>query len=132
MSGASDGLYLCLQKEIFHAERATSAQLWVVVTHRIPERDPARSAETLFESLALTQTRHRNGVLLYLNLRTRRFAWARDKGAQTALGESYWRELSDSFREDLLSTHHELALRMAVRTLGISLARHFPPEDNGL
>ncbi|HTL11272.1 MAG TPA: TPM domain-containing protein [Bdellovibrionota bacterium] len=127
-----NGPYARLHHEILQAQAGTSAPLRVYLTRRLPDRDVALSAERLFGHYHLEQTTLRNGILLYVNLRTRRFAVARDAGADAALGMEYWRELSQCLRDDLLSTHHELALRMAVRTLGISLARLFPADDNGV
>lgn len=119
-------------RALAQVERITTAEIRVHLTRKVLERDPFATAESVFKRFQMTRTTHRNGVLIYVNLRTRRFAIAADVGAQEALGRRYWDELARALAEDLRSTHPENAIAIAVRTLGVTLHQHFPIEDTDM
>ena len=119
---------------IAEAESGTSGEIRVHLTKRWFERDPYARAQALFKSLGMTETRLRNGVLLYANLRKRRFAVVGDEGIHQAVGQEFWEGLAKRLSERLLSTHPERAIAAAVQEIGIELKRHFPshasPDGN--
>jgi uncharacterized membrane protein len=90
------------------------------------EMDAYGRALRLFDEFGMSRTLDRNAVLLYLNLRKRRFAVVADEGIHREVGARYWEELAAHLREDLLSTHPENAIAITVKTLGATLSRYFP------
>ena len=116
-------------KAIQWAEKGTTGEIRVHITRRWWEPDALKRAQKLFESYGMYRTAERNGVLLYVNLRKKKFAVIGDTGIQAKIGQSYWDDLAKSLREDLLSTHYENAIAFAVRTLGVTLKMHFPVES---
>ena len=88
---------------------------------------PPRALE-IFNAERLTESRHRNGILIFLNLRTKRFAILADEGVHRKQKQKYWDELSLQFQEDLLSTHHENAVVILLFTLLERLRKLYPAE----
>ena len=108
------------------AERGTTGEIRVHLSKRRWDPDPFARAQKIFAQLGMYRTNQRNAVLLYVNLRKRKFAIIGDEGIHQAVGGRYWQELSNALRDDLHSTHLENALALAVRTIGLTLARFFP------
>ena len=106
--------------------RRTSGEVRVHLSHAVFEKDVMAMALSLFAEFEMTRTPHRNAVLIYLNLRHRRFAIVADEGIHRALGQRYWDEMAVHLREDLLSTHFENALALSIYGLAESLAKYFP------
>jgi uncharacterized membrane protein len=115
-------------RAIARAEAGNTAEIRVHVSRRLFEPDARARALRLFDSFGMAHTRHRNAVLLYINLRRRRFAIVADRGATERLGHAYWDQLSRQLAEDLRSTDPERAIALAVGELGDRLREHFPEE----
>jgi len=108
------------------AEAGTTAEIRVHLSKRFFEKDPLKRAFRLFDRFDMARTRERNAVLIYINLRCRRFAVLGDQSAERTLGQAYWRELAASLAEDLRSTDPERAIAQAITRLGEKLRLHFP------
>jgi uncharacterized membrane protein len=117
-------------KAISGVERIANAEIRVHVSKRLFERDPFARAEFLFQKYGMQRTTHRNGVLLYLNLRTKKFAVVADEGIHKELGQQYWDELAKQLRDDLQSTYYENAIALTVLTIGVTMSKYFPAELN--
>src|SRR5713101_4583843 len=76
---------------IAESEKATSGQIRVHVTRRRPADLEAR-ARRRFEKLGMTQTRHRNGVLIYIAPNLRQFQILGDTGVHEKCGDEFWKE----------------------------------------
>jgi uncharacterized membrane protein len=108
------------------AEAGTTGEIRVHLTRRLLEKDPFARALRLFERFGMSRTLQRNAVLLYVNLRRRKFAIVADQGLDQVLGQPYWRKLARQLTEDLRGTDPERAVALAVESLGEALKRHFP------
>lgn len=117
-------------KAIQFAEKYTSAEIRVHLSQRRFESDPLKRAWQIFKSLKMHETEARNGILLYVNLRKHQFAIVGDVSIQAKVGDHYWKDIAESLKDDLLSTHHENAIALAVKTMGITLAKYFPASPN--
>ncbi len=118
-----------IAKAIHQVSQKTTAEVRVHLTRRWIERDPYRSAVRVFNQHGMQRTTFRNAVLFYINLRKRRFAIIGDEGIHEIAGREYWNSLTRLLHEDLLSTHPENAIAIAVMTAGAMLQEHFPVED---
>lgn len=114
---------------IAEAEQYTTGEIQVHLSRRWFETNPLKRAIQLFRLYGMEKTENRNGVLLYVNLRRRKFAVVGDEGIHKIVGQKYWQELTQNLHEDLQSTHPECAIALAVRTLGVTLARFFPIQE---
>ena len=113
---------------IIMAEAETTGEIRVHLSKRFLEKDPYVRALKLFSKFGMHRTSHRNGVLLYVNLRKKKFAIVGDEGVHKAVGQKYWEELVHALKQDLRGTHPEIAISLAVRTIGFTLQKFFPLE----
>jgi len=113
--------------EIAAAERQTSGEIRVFVSHYKPDDAVARARQR-FEKLGMARTRHRNAVLIYFAPRARKFAVVGDTGVHEKCGTAFWEEAVAEIGEHLRADRFTEAVLHAVRKIGALLARHFPPE----
>lgn len=114
---------------IARAEDRTSGEIRVHVSKRWIEKDPYHRAQKLFIRLGMNRTTLRNAVLLYVNLRRRKFAIYGDEGIHQNVGQRYWEKIARDLSQDLRGTHHENAIAMAVTKIGDALAENFPIDS---
>lgn len=114
---------------ISEAESRTSGEIRVFVTH-LRCADPILAAREHFEKLGMNQTRHRNGVLIFLAPRTRNFAVIGDEGVHEKCGDDFWIDVAAHLSTELRAGRFTDALIQAVEETGKLLARHFPPDTD--
>lgn len=112
------------------AERETSGEIRVHLSYSLHEAEPLQQAQIQFQKLNMHQTTKRNGILLYINPRARKFAVFGDQGINEKLGQHYWEELKDKLKQDILSQGLTSAIVNAVQELGKQLKTHFPFMKN--
>jgi len=107
------------------AEKQTSGEIRVHVTRRVPKDLEARALRR-FHLLGMTKTAERNGVLIYLAPRARRFRILGDTAIHEKCGEDFWKEVAAAmearFREGKLTE----GVVAGIERVGEVLARHFP------
>lgn len=109
------------------AERATSGQIRVHVQPRCSD-DPVRDATRVFERLGMTRTAARNGVLIFLAVRHRRFAVIGDTGIHAAVGGEFWRDTADAMTPHFARGELAAGLEAGVLAIGQALQCHFPHQ----
>jgi hypothetical protein len=80
------------------------------------DRDPQLTAAAWANKFGLSFSSG-EAILIYLNERTRQFSILRGPEWEKIASPRYWLEFAEALRSDLLSTHRERALAIAVRTL---------------
>jgi len=113
---------------IQRAEENTTGEIRVHLSKKWIERDPFRRATRLFRQFGMFRTTHRNAVLLYVNLKRKKFAIIGDEGIHKVVGQRYWEELAIELKRALISTHPENAIAITVTHIGGILQKHFPLE----
>ncbi len=104
------------------AEHGTTGEIRVHLSRRRFERDTLESARAIF-------ARHGMGgvsVLIYVNLRSRRFALVGGASVDKVIGGRGWQALARELGERLRGTHHERAVAQTVGDLGALLGLAFP------
>ena len=114
---------------IAEVERKTSGELRVYVSHR-KRPDPLAFAQKRFLELGMTNTRHRNAVLIYLVPRTCQFAIVGDRGVHEKCGDAFWREVTAGMSDLLKQGRFTDAILDAIQKVGDVLARHFPRDTD--
>jgi uncharacterized membrane protein len=112
---------------IGESERATSGQIRVHVTRRRPADLEAR-ARRRFEKLGMTQTRHRNGVLIYIAPNLRQFQILGDTAVHEKCGDDFWKETAREIQEHFRRGAFTDGILRGVEKVGRVLAEHFPRE----
>ena len=96
-----------LREAIAAAEARTSGEIRLHLERDVPKKapvggDPYLRAREVFAQLGMHQTAERNGVLVYLATRARRFAVLGDEELHQRVGEEFWPEI-----RDLLAGHFQ-------------------------
>jgi len=112
------------------AEQQTSGEIRVFVSREAVE-DPVAVAQAHFVQMGMEKTRERNGVLIFVAPRARKFAVVGDTAVHARCGDEFWRILAEKMSSDFRDSHFTRGIVHAVRTAGDLLARHFPrrPDD---
>jgi uncharacterized membrane protein len=114
-----------IRTAIEDAERHTSGQIRVCIEKTCSENVLDRAAK-YFQKLDMHQTKHRNGVLVYLATVDRKFAIIGDAGINKVVPADFW----DSTKEDMLQ-HFKLGNLVEGIVTGLAIAgeqlqRYFP------
>lgn len=112
-------------------ERRTSGEIRVFISRRRLGRDDVlQRAQARFEKLGMTATAERNGVLLYLLPRDRKFAILGDRGIHEKCGDSFWTAIAARLRERLARGEFTDGVVEAITRAGEALAEHFPSRGD--
>jgi uncharacterized membrane protein len=107
------------------AERRTSGEIRVHVTKHSPKQLEAR-AERRFHLLGMTNTAERNGVLIYIAPKARRFRVLGDSGIHEKAGAEFWTEVAAAMEEHFRRGAFTEGVVRGVERVGELLAAHFP------
>lgn len=112
------------------AEGVTSAEIRVVLTDTF-RADPLDEAGRWFAKLRMDKTRDRNGVLLLLAVKSRKFAILGDEGIHRFMGHEGWESVRDHMSERFRADDFAGGIERGVAEIGRVLAEHFPrrPDD---
>lgn len=113
------------------AEAGTTGEIRVHLSRRFFEKDAYARAQRLFKRFGMSRTAQRNAVLLYVNLRRRKFAIIGDEGIHKNVGQEFWEKLARDLATHLRSTHPERAIALGVEEIGRVLKRFFPDDLSG-
>lgn len=90
---------------------------------------PRARAEQAFAQLGAWDTRHNNGVLIYLLLADHAIEIVADRGLQGHVTPAQWREVCRRMEEGLRAGQPERAVTAGVAAVSELLAEHFPPIE---
>lgn len=126
----SDDDLKAVTRAVAEAEARTSAEIRVHLDHAC-KGEALQRAIKVFERLGMHRTAERNGVLIYVSVTDRKLAIIGDRGIHERVGESYWRELVATVREQMGQQQPCDGLILALADVGRELGRHFPrrPDD---
>jgi len=110
---------------IREAEEQTSGQIRVLISPK-SVADPVAAAQNEFARLNLARSPERNGVLIFVVPRSRKFAVIGDAGVHAKCGEVFWQELAQAMMEYFRKSEFAEGLAHGIRKAGSLLAEHFP------
>lgn len=111
---------------IGEVEAKTSAQIRVYIQRGKLNGDPLVAAQKKFQRLGMHKTSERNGVLIFVAPRVRKFAVVGDQAIHEKCGEPYWQRVVELMREHFRNERFSDAIVDAVRDIGQVLSAHFP------
>jgi uncharacterized membrane protein len=117
---------------ISQAEKRTSGEIRICLERDVnePGGDPYERAREVFAKLEMHRTTERNGVLVYLAVRSRRFAIVGDEKLHQHLGEDYWVEIRDLVAREFSKGRFPEGVVVGISAIGEKLGRHFPHRPN--
>jgi uncharacterized membrane protein len=113
---------------IERAEQKTSGEIRVFVTEQ-PVADVVTEAGKQFVRLGMTNTKQRNGVLIYFAPVSQKFAVMGDEGVHQRCGAEFWQHITAEMTPLLKAARYTEAIVLAVKEVGETLAREFPWES---
>ena len=123
-----------LGEAIAAAEKRTSGEIRLHLERDVPAKPPTNGdaylrAREVFAGLKMHETAERNGVLVYLATRSRKFAVLGDEQLHQRVGEAFWNDIRDlmagHFREDRFVE----GLCEGIALVGERLREHFPYRE---
>ncbi len=112
-------------KAIAAAEEKSSGEIRVHVTRRKPDNLEER-AKRRFELLGMTRTAQRNGVLIYIAPKLRRFQILGDSGIHEKCGDDFWKETAAEIETHFRKGDFTDGIVRGIAKIGDLLAAHFP------
>lgn len=94
--------------------------------------DPYLRAREVFAQLGMQNTAERNGVLVYLAVRSRKFAIVGDEELHKLVGGDYWIDIRNQLAAEFAVERYAEGLVAAIRAIGKSLGRDFPPRPDDI
>jgi uncharacterized membrane protein len=107
------------------AENQNSGEIRVHLHHR-KVTDPREAGKRVFEKLGMTNTAHRNAVLIFVAPRSRNFAILGDAGIHEKCGDDFWNKAAENLSAHFRDGKFTDGLVAAIEDLGRVLAEHFP------
>jgi len=114
-----------VRQAIVEAERRTSGEIRVSVA-RFFWGSVRKVAERAFVRLGMTQTKARNGVLLFIVPARRRFVVLGDEGIHAKVGDAFWERVAAAVSEKFQAGDYTGGLVDGIETIGRELTAHFP------
>jgi uncharacterized membrane protein len=112
------------------AEAKTSGQIRVYIQRGELDGDALAYGQKKFHKLGMQATKERNGVLIFVLPRARKFAVIGDEGVHQKCGDEFWQQLVEKMRAHFQSENFTDALVEAIEEVGKLLARHFPKTSS--
>ncbi|MBP1671564.1 MAG: hypothetical protein H6Q22_1136 [Bacteroidetes bacterium] len=116
-------------KAIESAELNTSGEIRVHIEGQCPA-DPVVRAVYIFNKIKMYKTRERNGVLIYIAHKSRKFAIIGDSGINAVVPPDFWNEVKESLGEYLRKGEVAQGLSVAIGMAGDNLKKFFPYKSD--
>lgn len=114
-----------IRQAIMNAELDTSGEIRVHIENTCSGEVLDR-ALVIFAKLEMEKTASRNGVLIYLAVKNRKFAIIGDKGINDIVTGNYWDGIRNRMLDHFRENHFTEGLIEAITETGIQLKRYFP------
>src|SRR5580692_12781795 len=115
---------------IQRAEKKTSGEIRVFISGHDPE-DAVKVAQKHFDELGMHRAKEKNGVLIFVAPRARKFTVIGDSGVHQRCGDAFWSALASEMTVHFKKGAFTEGLVHAINKAGEILAEHFPrkPDD---
>ncbi len=114
-----------IRQAIERAEKNTSGEIRICVENNCSE-EPINRAAGYFNKLEMDKTRHRNGVLIYLATKDRKFAIIGDSGINQVVPANFWNSTKDAMLECFKQGDITQGIIAGVELAGQQLKQYFP------
>lgn len=111
---------------IRRAEAKSSGQIRIYVQRGELADDALEHAQQKFTKLGMHKTTERNGILIFVAPRARKFAVIGDEGVHARCGNEFWDQLVEGMGVHFSAEHFTDAIVDAIDEAGSLLARYFP------
>lgn len=118
-----------IRQAIMNAELDTSGEIRVHIENTCTG-DVLDRALFVFRKLEMEKTASRNGVLIYLAVKNRKFAIIGDKAIHEVVKESYWEMIRNRMLDKFRENNFTEGLVEAITATGKELKTYFPYQKD--
>ena len=111
------------------AEKNTSGEIRVHI-EKENTIAPLDRAMEVFRNLNMENTQERNGVIIYVAVKSKHFAIYGDKGINEKVADDFWDSTKDAMANQFQNGNFKQGLIDGILTAGEQLKTHFPYQDN--
>jgi len=133
MSKVEDFLTQAEEEEVVEAirlaEKNTSGEIRVHLEKKTSVA-PIERAMEVFHQLKMDETQQRNGVILYIAVKSKQFAIYGDEGINSRVANDFWNCTKDIMLNHFKNGENKLALINGIMNVGEQLKQHFPFQEN--
>ena len=124
-----------IESTIAAAELRTSGEIRFHLERDVPLKppiggDPYQQARHIFDKLGMHRTEARNGVLVYMAVRSRKFAVVGDEELHAKVGDGFWAEVVENMQQHFAQDHFAEGIAAGILQIGEKLREHFPYRDD--
>jgi uncharacterized membrane protein len=132
MSKVEDFLTKAEEQEIVEAigkaEKNTSGEIRVHIEKETSIAAIDRAME-VFRTLNMENTQERNGVIIYVAVKSHQFAIYGDKGINEKVADDFWNCTKDAMQNHFKNGNFKQGLIDGILNAGEQLKKHFPYAD---
>lgn len=114
---------------ISFAELNTSGEIRLHIVDKC-KKDPKEEAIEIFEKLGMTNTELKNGVLIYLAVKDKKFAIIGDEGINKVVPDDFWDSIRDEMIRNFKKQEYLEGITTGIHLIGEKLKIHFPYKQN--
>ena len=118
-----------VSKAIERVETTTSAEIRVHFTTCPSKLSLLNEAQSIFNQLKMHKTENRNGVLIFLRLRSKEVAVIGDEGIHQKVGTEFWEAVKEEMIQTIKENNINDGIIRGVEVVGRQLSKHFPPSS---
>jgi uncharacterized membrane protein len=111
------------------AEKNTSGEIRVHI-EKENTIGPLDRAMEVFRNLQMENTQERNGVIIYVAVKSKHFAIYGDKGINEKVGIDFWDSTKEIMQNNFKNGNFKQGLIDGILKAGEQLKTHFPFQDN--
>ena len=111
------------------AENITSGEIRVHVENTF-KGDIFDRAVYIFEKLKMHNTKERNGILIYLAIKSKHFVIIGDAGINSKVGQTFWDDVKDIMLQHFKKNNYVDGLCIAIEKVGEKLKTYFPHQSD--
>jgi uncharacterized membrane protein len=118
-----------IRQAIMNAELDTSGEIRVHIENTCKD-DVMDRALLIFKKLGMEKTESRNGVLIYLAVKNRKFAIIGDEGIHAVVTDNFWENIKHKMLNHFRENKFTEGLEEAITETGKQLKKYFPHQAN--
>jgi uncharacterized membrane protein len=111
------------------AEKNTSGEIRVHLEKQTSIAPMQRAVE-VFHELEMDTTQLRNGVIIYVAVKSKQFAIYGDKGINDKVSDDFWNCTKDIMLDHFINGRNKQALVDGIHNAGEQLKKYFPFESD--
>jgi len=118
-----------IKNAIAQAEKGTSGEIRIHIESSC-SGDVLDEAAFIFKTLKMHETEQRNGVLIYLAIRNRKFAIIGDAGINAKVPDGFWDHIKNVMTDHFKNSRFTEGLCEGIKLSGEKLIEFFPYLEN--